>query len=141
MLEIKDFLPQKPPFLFLDKLISADTKFIIGQKTYGADFTFYQKYNDKQIVPSMILLESLMQCGGAATYIYHIDKSHLYVVGAIKKVTMSDTSVHFNDTVIMKVKTLHIRQNYFSQEGTAYLHKKSILTACWQWMAIPSKNK
>ena len=66
MSEIESLLPQRYPFLFVDEILSADKNEIIGTKIYDASFLYFQEHSPGQkFVPNSILVESIVQCGGA----------------------------------------------------------------------------
>ena len=66
MNEIEKLLPHRGSFLFVDRIISANEKEIVGVKTFDGTNTFLRGSFPKQgYVPGMILIESMAQCGGA----------------------------------------------------------------------------
>ncbi|MDQ0204951.1 3-hydroxyacyl-ACP dehydratase FabZ family protein [Pectinatus haikarae] len=135
MKTIKDFLPQREPFLFVDEILSVDNGVIIGSKKYDNDIIFYQNFGGNLYVPSMILLESLMQCGGAGSRMIAPAESEIFVVTAVRKVKIK-APVCINDTIIMKIQTLRMRGRCFRQKGSAFLNGKFVLGASWQCMSI-----
>ena len=61
-------LPHRPPFLFVDKLWSADETGAIGEYTFTTeknDF-FRGHFPDFPVVPGVILIEAMSQVAGAA---------------------------------------------------------------------------
>ena len=61
-------LPHRPPFLFVDKLWSADDTGAIGEYTFTTeknDF-FRGHFPDFPVVPGVILIEAMSQVAGAA---------------------------------------------------------------------------
>ncbi|TCS77266.1 3-hydroxyacyl-ACP dehydratase FabZ family protein [Pectinatus cerevisiiphilus] len=132
---IEKFLPQRAPFLFVDEILSTDNDLIIGKKKYGSDFIFYEKCGEHLYVPPTLLLESLMQCGGAGAKMLNPTKINIFAVFSITKVKIR-TPVYFSDTTTMKITTLHMHGRYFQQKGSSFLNGKLILSAVWQCMAI-----
>lgn len=70
-IDILNYIPHKPPFLFIDEIISFNSEQISGSYTFKKDETFYAgHYPNKPITPGVILLESMCQLGLAAFAIY-----------------------------------------------------------------------
>jgi 3-hydroxyacyl-[acyl-carrier-protein] dehydratase len=64
--EIEALIPHRPPFLFLDEIISRDDRRIVCRKTFKGDEFFYAgHYPGQPITPGVILCEAAMQAGAA----------------------------------------------------------------------------
>jgi len=128
---IETLLPQRYPFLFVDEIIAATIDEIIGNKTYDNSFLYYQKYfPDQEIVPNVILIESIVQCGGAGVSQIGIFEKVLWVLAALESVQFFGC-IKSNSTVRMVVKTLKISNKLLKQSGTAFCGGHAILEATW----------
>ena len=62
--EILRTIPHRPPFLFLDRLVSCSDDEAVGEKTWEAGASFYEgHYPCNPITPGVLLCESVFQLG------------------------------------------------------------------------------
>ena len=63
---IKDLLPHREPFLFVDRLLETSTRRVVAECSFPAETDFFKgHFPDYPIVPGVILVETMAQCGGA----------------------------------------------------------------------------
>ncbi len=131
MTKIEELLPQRYPFLFLDEIEWATKAEIKGSKTYDNSFFFYQEQNGtKKIVPNLILIESLVQCGGAGVTQIGILEKGFWGVATLENVKFYG-SVELDSTVSMLVKNLKVSNKVLKQRGTALCNGHVIIEATW----------
>jgi len=121
--EIKKRLPHRFPFLMVDKLIYLDETTVIGIKNVTINEPFFQgHFPDEPLMPGVLLVEALAQCGGLlvlsgikdpekySTYFLKIDKlkfKHKVVPG---------------DTVILKMELIEpMRRGIMAMYGQAFV--------------------
>lgn len=64
--EVEVLLPHRKPFLFVDRLTEVTLKRTVGEVTYDEDQWFFKgHFPGYPIVPGVILVETMAQCGGA----------------------------------------------------------------------------
>lgn len=131
MSDIETLIPHRHPFLFVDEILSADADKTIGIKTYDESFAFYQEYIPNQkVVPNVILVESMGQCGGAGIKQSGIGSDALYGFAVMENVRFLDT-VKFGETVKMVIKNENISSRAIKQSGTALCNDKVVAEATW----------
>jgi 3-hydroxyacyl-[acyl-carrier-protein] dehydratase len=61
---VTELIPHRPPFLFVDEIVSESADGLIARRTWRADEFFYQgHYPDAPITPGVLLCESVFQTG------------------------------------------------------------------------------
>ncbi len=66
MSEITDLIPHRPPFLFIDEIVSESADGLVARRTWRADEDFYKgHYPNAPITPGVILCEAVFQTGAA----------------------------------------------------------------------------
>lgn len=61
--ELLMFMPQTPPFRFVDEVVEVDESHIVGRYTFRSQEFYYRgHFSDRPVTPGVILLESMAQC-------------------------------------------------------------------------------
>lgn len=61
---VTDLIPHRPPFLFVDEIVSEAADGLVARRTWRADEFFYQgHYPGAPITPGVLLCESVFQTG------------------------------------------------------------------------------
>lgn len=139
--EIKKRLPHRAPFLMVDKIISLDETIVVGIKNVTFNESFFQgHFPDEPVMPGVLLVEALAQCGGIlvlsgledpekySTYFLKIDKlkfKHKVVPG---------------DTVILKMELAEsMRRGIVTMFGQAFVGNNLVVEG--EMTAQVIKNK
>lgn len=64
MTEVEKLIPHRPPFLFVDEIVSHDGETLVAKRTWRAEEDFYKgHYPGAPITPGVLLCESVFQTG------------------------------------------------------------------------------
>lgn len=64
MIEVEKLIPHRPPFLFVDEIVSHEGETLVARRTWRADEDFYKgHYPSAPITPGVLLSESVFQAG------------------------------------------------------------------------------
>jgi 3-hydroxyacyl-[acyl-carrier-protein] dehydratase len=62
--EVEKLIPHRPPFLFVDEIVSHEDETLTARRTWRADEDFYKgHYPGAPITPGVLLCESVFQTG------------------------------------------------------------------------------
>ncbi len=113
--KILDAIPQKPPFRFIEDIISISEDSIVGKYTYKKDEFFYAgHFPNNPITPGVIILETMAQTGVVALGIYlefikqrPVDKITLFTEAQVEFLQ----TVLPGETVYIHGKLIYFRKN------------------------------
>lgn len=138
---IRRLLPHRPPFLLVDKIFSVTGEGVIGCKNVTMNEPFFVgHFPDEPVMPGVLLLEAMAQCGGImvlngvedpenySTYFVKIDN-----VKFRKKVVPGDT------LIFKLVKIAPTRRGIVTMKGYAFVGKALVCEA--EFMAQVAKTK
>jgi len=137
MLKIEDLIPQRYPFLFVDEILSASAEETVGIKTYTQDFLYCQEYlPGKKVIPPAILLESIIQCGGAGVTQLGIFERACWGLAGVDKFSLFDWVEPCADTKMI-VKNIKVTHKVLKQTGSTFCNGKKVLEATWLCLRLP----
>lgn len=65
MPQVTELIPHRPPFLFVDEIVSESDDGLVARRTWRADEDFYRgHYPGAPITPGVLLCEAVFQAGG-----------------------------------------------------------------------------
>jgi 3-hydroxyacyl-[acyl-carrier-protein] dehydratase len=130
--ELESLLPHRKPFLFVDKIIFADDKTIIAERTWSRDDYFFAgHFPQLPVVPGVILIEAMAQAGGAGLRITHEFASEsFFVLAAVDKVKFR-RQIYPQTTTRMEIINLRVSTKMFIQAGKVFDGKELACEARW----------
>ena len=110
--QVKQALPYRPPFLFVDEYLSLTESGASGSYTYREDEYFYAgHFPDRPVTPGVILTETLAQIGLVGLGLY---LTGAYLHEAVTPFAFTDSSVEFLLPVFPGEKVIvHSEKVYF----------------------------
>jgi 3-hydroxyacyl-[acyl-carrier-protein] dehydratase len=129
--DIKELLPHREPFLFVDKLDEATEERIVGTRKYtDDDFFFKGHFPGYPVVPGVVLVESMAQCGGAGVAQSGILGDKLFFLATVDKVKFRRQVVP-GDEVRFEVDNVQVTPRGIRQKGKAYVGDEVAAEGSW----------
>ncbi len=130
MTDIKSLLPHRDPFLFVDRIEKADAQEIIAYRKFtGAEQFFAGHFPGYPVVPGVLLIETMAQCGGAGLRM-STGGSGLFFLAAVEKAKFR-RQVKPGEEVRCVMKNLRVSKVMIRQAGKAYVGEELAVEAEW----------
>ena len=129
--QVTELLPHRPPFLFVDRLERADADLIVGYKRFApAEPFFAGHFPSYPVVPGVLLIECLAQCGGAGIAAQSEDAGSILFLATVEKAKFR-RQVRPGDEVRLEVTTTRSSPAMIRQSGKAYVGDELAAEATW----------
>jgi 3-hydroxyacyl-[acyl-carrier-protein] dehydratase len=130
MKEVEILIPQRTPFLYVDKLLSASKEEIIGTNIFSDSNEFLRgSFPDCYFVPGTILIEAMAQCGGAGIKKMGLAEG-LFGFAKIEKANFYK-GVEYEKIFKMVIKNNKITDRYINQSGVGFVDNEPCLDLTW----------
>mgnify|MGYP006310235263 CR=1 FL=1 len=132
MKSIKELLPHREPFLFVEELENITEDTIIGYRTFTEDdFFFRGHFPEYPVVPGVILIETMAQCGGAGVRASGtLGDDALFFLATVDKAKFRK-QVRPGDKVRMEIKNIRVSKKMIKQSGKAFVGEDIAAEAEW----------
>jgi 3-hydroxyacyl-[acyl-carrier-protein] dehydratase len=119
--QVTERIPHRPPFLFIDEIVSETPDGLVARRTWRAEESFYQgHYPGAPITPGVLLCEAVFQAG--ALYLARAAADAPGGRGVPLHVKIGDarfrSPVYPGDTVTIEVKKRDLTAGFFAMSGT-----------------------
>ena len=122
IIQIKETVPHRYPFLFVDRIVECTSDAIVGVKNVSANEPFFQgHFPNDPIMPGVLILEAMAQTGGILVFTVFPQYGHrsFYFAG-LDKVRFRKP-VRPGDRLVMKVKLKKRRGLFFKMLAEAFV--------------------
>ena len=129
--EIKNYIPHRDPFLFVDSVVEiADSNKIVAKKTFTDKQGFFAgHFPNFPVVPGVIITESLAQSG--AILVNYLYKSEFESKGFSNAFLMSLNNCKFrkpvlpNQELTLEVELVNKRRKILFFKGAAFVNQRT----------------
>jgi 3-hydroxyacyl-[acyl-carrier-protein] dehydratase len=144
--KVLNYVPQQPPFRFLDDIIELSSEHIVGKYHFKEDEFFYKgHFPGRPTTPGVILIESMAQCGVVALGLYNAILEGIDMEGRLTLFT--DCEVDFSavvnpgDTITIYGDKMYMRRGKIKAKARIELANGTVAasgTLAGQGVKIPS---
>ena len=138
MKPITSLIPHRDPFLFVDRILQADAQKIVCERTFPPETWFFQgHFPGHPVVPGVILVETMAQCGGAGLVEAGIMENKIFLLAAVDAVKFR-RQVRPSELVRVEIDNVKVSHRLVKQRGRAFVGEE--LAAEAEWICVPANK-
>ncbi len=131
MSQVTDLIPHRPPFLFVDEIVTQSGESLVARRTWRAEEDFYQgHYPGAPITPGVLLCESVFQTGAlllAGKFAGEGKPEGVPLLAKVENVRFR-SPVYPGDTTTIEVKINEIAGGFYMMSGNIKNGDKRVLS-------------
>ncbi len=140
--DIMKILPHRQPMLLIDKIMEIGPEHVIGVKNVTLNEEFFKgHFPDEPVMPGVLLIESMAQCGGILVLktVPDPENYQTYFI-KIENVKFKQKVIP-GDTLVFSLNLLSpIRRGICHMSGTAYVNNKPVMEAEMMAQIVKVRN-
>ena len=145
MPQVTDLIPHRPPFLFVDEIVSESPDGLVAKRAWRADEDFYKgHYPGAPITPGVLLCEAVFQT--AACYLALKARAAggkpgegVPLIAKISDVRFRNP-VYPGDTILLEVKQKDAMAEIMKQQPIGRLGRADEIAAAALWLCSPGAS-
>jgi 3-hydroxyacyl-[acyl-carrier-protein] dehydratase len=131
MEDVRQLIPHRPPFLFVDEIIARSADTLTARRTWRAEEDFYKgHYPGAPITPGVLLCEAVFQTGAlllAGKFASEGAPAGVPLLTKVENVRFR-SAVYPGDTTTIEVKIKEVAAGFYFMAGGMKSAEKRVLT-------------